>query len=393
MKILSVFLFVLVAASGFCAAPIAQLEGRVSGLESYLSHQADERAMQANREVSEIYPQTVLDSARGHRTVVGPYLAVEFLWLRAVEDGLSYAWKFDRAQVPGVADRFIKPQDQNFQFKPGFRARLGYDMDYDDWDVCLSYLWHYTHVKSSVNGEYVDGNGSVTGTLTLLPINAGSLSFVAYERGKSRWQNQLNTWDLDLGRHFYVGKHLTLHPVIGLKGALIRQHLQVFLYRADLTEGGGQGGFDIGWENMQGHFKSRFWGIGPKMGAEGTWQLGEGFSIVGGFNCAAVYGQFKTKGSLVAINTAERVGADSERVGTNNGGHVTDTFYRLRPMAHLSIGLEWSHLFWNWMNFSMHLGWEGQYFWQQMEFLNFKDLSPDGDLSLTGINAGLRFDF
>lgn len=72
---------------------------------------------------------------------------------------------------------------------------------------------------------------------------------------------------------------------------------------------------------------------------------------------------------------------------------IRDNFYRLRPMMYLRIALEWSRCFWDWMKFRRHVGWEGQYFWQQMEFLNFKDISPDGDLSLTGINEGLRFDF
>lgn len=398
--------------TGFCDPHISHLEHRVSGLEkshstafeNNLGHQGTENnnsgtsqvqkpsgsSMDYTGEGSNMNPKTVLDSARGCHGRNGPYFDLEFLWLRAIEDGIGYAWSVNQT----ATDRFIKPKDQDFKFKPGFRIGVGYNLGYDDWDLHLSYTWHYTHVKTSVNGQYIDGNGTIIGTLTLLPINDGSLTFVAYERGKSRWQNQFNVWDLDLGRNYFVGKHLAVKPTLGLKGALIRQHLQAFLNNADLEEQGEQDtNVNVEWDNIAGRFKSRFWGIGPKVGMSGEWELGAGFSLFGSFHTAALYGQFKTKSSVVAIATSDRVGQDSDRVGTNDGGHINDDFYRLRMMGYTSIGLEWSRCFWDWLNFRLHLGWECQYWWQQMEFLNFKDLSPDGDLSLTGINAGLRFDF
>lgn len=175
---------------------------------------------------------------------------------------------------------------------------------------------------------------------------------------------------------------------------MIRQHLQAFLNNADRQEQGQQDdNVIVGWDNISGRFKSRFWGIVPKAGMSGEWELGAGFSLFGSVHAAALYGQFKTKNSLVAIAIADRVGQDSDRVGTNTGGHITDNFYRLRMIGYTSIGLERNRCFWDWLNFCMHLEWECQHWWQQMEFLNFKDLTPDGDLTLTGINAGLRFDF
>lgn len=160
-----------------------------------------------------MYPKTVLDSARGCHGRNGPYFDLEFLWLRAIEDGIGYAWSVNETGT----NRFVKPKDQDFEFKPGFRIGVGYNLGYDDWDLHFGYTWDYTHVKTSVTGQYMNGLGTIIGTLTPLPINDGSLSYVAYERGESRWQNQFNVWGLDLGRNYFVGKLLALKPTLGLK--------------------------------------------------------------------------------------------------------------------------------------------------------------------------------
>ena len=404
-------------AAGFCSSQINDLEGRVSGLEknhaisvdSYISHQTNgksyngsyqpSKSVDSNKDYAgagtEMYPETVLDSARGCRNQNMPYFDLEFLWLRAIEDSICYAWDVHESG----GDRVIYPKDQDFKFKPGFRIGIGYNFDYDAWDLHLGYTWHYTYVHTSVQGTTVVNNGSVNGTvigtLAILPLNDGSPVFVAYERGHSHWQNQFNVWDLDLGRNYYVGKHLAVKPTVGLKGALIRQHLHAFMYNADQQETGQQQQPDlqISFENALTRFKSRFWGVGPKLGASGEWELGAGFSFFGNIHAAMLYGQFKTKSEIKAIVVADRVDPDSDRVGNNEGGRIFDDFYRLRTMTYASLGLEWSRCFWDWMYFRMHIGWEGQYWWQQMEFLNFRDLTPDGDLTLTGVNAGLRFDF
>lgn len=403
--------------TGFCDSQITHLEGRISGLEkthkvsdSSIDHQANQSGYNKSYQTpkpadsnqaytgagTDTYPKVVLDYARGCRNQNMPYFDLEFLWLRAIEDSLSYAWDVDESSGN---DRTIKIKDQNFKFKPGFRIGFGYNLPYDGWDLHTAYTWHYTYVHSSVLGTTVQNNGSVNGTiigtLAILPLNDGAPVFVAYERARSHWQNQFNVWDLDLGRNYYVGKHLAVKPTVGLKAALIRQHLQAFMYNADRQEIGQQQQppFVIGFDNAFTRFKSRFWGVGPKLGASGEWELGAGFSFFGNVHASLLYGQFKTKNSIVARVVADRVEPGSDRVGNNEGGHIFDNYYRLRAMTYASMGLEWSRCFWDWFYFRMHLGWEGQYWWQQMEFLNFKDLSPDGDLSLTGVNAGFRFDF
>lgn len=400
----------IVPISGHCDSKLTDLEGRVSGLEKNhamsvdhsINHQENGGSYQPSQpplepkkvytgEGSDMHPKTVLDSARGCHNQNMPYFDIEFLWLRAIEDNISYAWDVHESE----GDSVIHPKDQDFQFKPGFRIGLGYNFEHDDWDLRLGYTWHYTKVHTSVQGVTVGNNGSIIGTLAVLPLNYGSPVFVAYERGKSHWQNQFNVWDLDLGRNYYVGKHLAVKPTLGLKGALIRQHLQAFMYNADREIPGPpqQPALLIPFENALTRFKSRFWGLGPKLGASGEWEIGAGFSLFGNIHAAMLYGQFNTKNAIKALVVADRVDPDSSLIGNNEGGRIFDDFYRLRTMTYASLRLEWSRCFWDWMFFRMHIGWEGQYWWQQMEFLSCQDFTCDGDLTLTGVNAGLRFDF
>lgn len=395
--------------AGFCDTQMTDLESRVSGLEkthtlaveNSLSHQQNGynggnyssspsggSSMDYTGAGSEMYPKTILDSARGCHKENGFTFDLEFLWLRAVEDGLEYAFEINRNN----GNPTYSPKGQDFQFDPGFRVGLGYNFGYDGWDLHLGYMWHYTHPNTSINGQYVDGRGTVGWLLTILPVNDGSLAYLGYESAKSNWQNQFNAWDLDLGRNFYVGKHLAVKPTLGLKATIIRQHLHLFFNQTDRRDPQQNNQYDIEWNEVRSRFKSRFWGVGPKVGFSGEWELGSGFSLMGQFHTAALYGESTRKADILAIAVADRVDDPSE-VGLNQGGYLSSDAYRLRMMAHTAIGLEWSRCFWNWMNFQIHLGWEAEYWWNQMDFISFVDASPNHDLSLTGINAGLRFEF
>ena len=99
--------------NGFCDSQMKNLEGRISGLEkthkisdTAIDHQANQsgynKSYQSPKPVethkpytgegTETYPKVVLDYARGCHGQNMPYFDLEFLWLRAIEDSLSYAW-------------------------------------------------------------------------------------------------------------------------------------------------------------------------------------------------------------------------------------------------------------------------------------------------------------
>lgn len=329
------------------------------------------------------YPTHFPQSARGCLGVDGPYFDIEFLWWRATEDSLEYAQRISVTEnANGIPiDLKSKDLDQDFEFDPGFRIGLGYNFCYDGWDVHASWTFHYTHPSTSVTG-LPDPDQNIIGFLGLVPTNAGTVQFVRYERAKTNWQLQFNTWDLELGRDFYLGQYLSIKPTLGLKGAVIRQHLQADYFNSNI----GNNTFPIGYPNHSFRGKSRWWGVGPKASMTGHWFFGPGFSLYGILSGALLYGEFTIRHKVDAIDT--RI-----IVGRQTGFDGRDDFYRLRPMTQLAIGLEWSRCFMDWFFFSIHAGWETQYWWDQFEMFTLSDLTPEGDLSFTGLDVGFRMDF
>ena len=62
-------------------------------------------------------------------------------------------------------------------------------------------------------------------------------------------------------------------------------------------------------------------------------------------------------------------------------------------MAQVVAGIEWAKCFSNGVLLAFNLGWEGQYWWNQNEMRIVIDSQPMGDLTLTGLDAGIRLDF
>lgn len=72
-------------------------------------------------------PQNTLECARVCSTGDGFYTDLEFLWLRAVEDGIDYAWEVTNQATANINGRNIKAKNQDFEFDPGFRVGVGYN--------------------------------------------------------------------------------------------------------------------------------------------------------------------------------------------------------------------------------------------------------------------------
>lgn len=401
----------LLSASGFCDVQMTDLESRVSEMEKtqktsvrdQISYSNNGSSSQTRMDDHERRLQNLeyqngssgqgqrainaLTSARGCPGQNGPYFDIEFLWLRAIEDHLDYGWAGTQTGDGNNGPDFVRAKaiEQDYEFDPGFRVGLGYNFDYDDWDLHAYYTWHYTYPKTSVSRSFAD-SGFVLGLFARVPVGDNDNNNVMlFQNAKSSWQSQFNAWDLDLGRNYYVGNHLALHPVAGLKGALIRQHLNVRYTNGNNEQTDNNGNVVGNISDVTTTGKSRYWGIGPKLGLFGSWELGAGFSINADVHGSLLYGEFTTR------YTARYV--DEINANDTFSLRVTDSLYRLRPMAYVNLGLEWGRCFWDWMHFNLHIGWEAQYWWQQMEFITFRDDTPDGDLSLTGLNVGFRFDF
>lgn len=306
--------------------------------------------------------KTVCNSVHGCTS--GFAIQAEFLWWRAQIDNLGYAINYgvDIASLPSVVSGHLKEPD--FEFDPGVRVSVGYDFGRDNWDVFLRWTYQNTSVTNST------GSTGISDGIDPIKIDDQFFTFFrSADVGKAKWQNKLNVLDFEMGYDYFLSRQCSLRPFMGLKAAWIDMHYQI-----DYTN------VVLNGLNERINTKSDYWGVGPQVGMSGNLHIGWGFSIYGLTSAALVYGTYDSRFS---------------ETDTFGGQDVVkhDNFTRQRAIAQIAIGVEWAWCFSGSYLLAFNLGWEGQYWWNQYEMLYGNKGTFRGDLTYTGLDAGIRFDF
>jgi hypothetical protein len=252
-----------------------------------------------------------------------------------------------------------------FDWAPGFRVGLGYNLENDQWDTRASYTWFQSIAKGHAQG-------SVTPSFF-----AARLSLLEpFSQGKASLHLHYNMFDWDLGRGFLVSKCLFLQPSIGLKGGWITQTihsswtipvLNLFLLSSSenvkqtFNAGGPKGAVTAKWcfENIQKH----------------------SFSLIGQFEAGYLWGHWSIRdkfvdelGTIIHVNTTNR-----------NFGSF---------MLHSFLGLGWDCNFnRKQMHFSSKLGYEIEDWFNQYQLFTDDSGSQNNDLILQGVNFSLSLSF
>jgi hypothetical protein len=139
--------------------------------------------------------------------------------------------------------------------------------------------------------------------------------------------------------------------------------------------------------------KNNFWGIGLRFGLETQWGIGCGWSVFGDASASLLYGYFKithTESDVLSDTTV-----NSPLFSASNFYHVD------RFIADFIAGLRYDYMFCDERyHLGFQVGWEHHMFFGQNQFPKFIGVtSPglfvanQGDLSLQGVSAQVRFDF
>ena len=303
------------------------------------------------------------------------FLDVEFLWWVAKEDGLFYAQNgFTNQQTTAV------PPDGTIEFNgrlekvhphwhPGFRIGLGGNMLYDEWDIFLNWTWFKSHTKEKKHGLLLVLWGHPD-------VDSPGNTATGASSAKGNWRLYYNILDLEMGRAFWVGKHFSLRPFFGIRGAWIDQRFKV---EYDLTTA----------PSTDLHLKaeSDFEGGGIRAGFDARFALLGGWSFYGIASASMLYGfydcDFREKWESVKIAVSK------------------DKFHQAASTAQLALGIRWDGYTHNdRYHFGLYAGWE-QNIWFGINKMNhFFSSLHDGDLqqmnsdlTLQGGTFGIRFDF
>lgn len=297
------------------------------------------------------------------------YASGSFTYWQAVQDNMELG-SVNSTLVPFD----VTVQNMDFSFEPGFKVALGMNFDHDNWDTRIEYTWFRGNTSTSVSLD-------PAGTFFLYPswTNPASVVTDIYFAGSERWKLHMDLLDWELARAYFVGKKLTFRPFIALRGAWIRQNLDVdYTLPAGLT---------LSATSVD--KKSHSWAVGPRAGLNTNWIFGDGFRIYGNGAADILYTRYTKLRS-----TQSAAGVDTFIVRQNGYGVM-------RPHLELELGLGWGSYFDcnNW-HIDFAAGYTFQVFYDQNMFRSFHDdvgilhsTSPNGNLYIQGLTVTVRFDF
>lgn len=291
----------------------------------------------------------------------GWYLFADLLYWHADVDHADWAFK-----NTNTSDQVIHGPNHalNFKWSYGFRAGIGMNMDYDQWDTNLYYTWFQTRNSNAVGTHKSQLAADLFGLAT------------PFTQGKIHWTIHYSVIDWELGRWFYVSKHLSLRPHIGIKNGWISQHVN----ERFTTQNSGP---------YHSKTSNEFWGIGPAGGFNTSWNFANvhshRFGFFGDFAGALMYGHFN-------IHHKE---TDFKPSGLTRNLMV--------PMLQGIFGLSWDTGFnCDSRHFGIRLGYEFQFWFRQNQMLKNEFTTSGGlvnysrsagNLGLQGLTIDFRFDF
>lgn len=296
--------------------------------------------------------------------------------------------------------------NQHTKFKPGFKVGLGMNFDHDSWDGHVEYTrFHSTHHTSAGvgSGVYVPMllSNSVYNVFQVTGL-AGSASVpVAFSE---KWKLNMDLIDVEMGRMYWVGTHLTFYPTVGARGGWINQQLTASYTAYTITSvNAGTTASTTSVASALQKDKSTSWCIGPRMGIETNWMLGswgcnttcyDGFRFFGNGYADILYTRYNTR--EIGTVTATIVGVTStltEKFGQKR-------INTIRTHLDFEMGIGWGSYFDNnnW-HIDLSAGYGFQVFFDQNMFRRGpiptvgSNMMPLGNLYIQGLTATARLDF
>lgn len=344
---------------------------------------------------------TELEHKKGNGGVINPsvnpmvkdgvdlFIAADFLWMTAREDGLTYG-EIVSSDPSDSSEVNFNSIDTNKNWKPGFRVALGYYMTHDDWDIQLDWLRMHGNRQDS---ETTLGDNVPAGGLDYIVPQFGMFAPDSFgcASASSTWKANIDLVDLEIGRNFYVSKNLSLRPFFSVRGLAVNQKLDN-TYENLISE------TELSDFTEQVNLKDDYSAFGPRIGLNGEWMFADNFSLYGNAAIAGVYGKIK-----VEENSWQFDETDSEElpIAGSQRNHKDD-YFSGKAVSDLALGLRWSTKFKDdRYGLSINLAWEHHCFfnfnnfpvWEDVDSTYPIDIKSHGDLTLQGISLGLKFDF
>lgn len=274
-------------------------------------------------------------------------------------------------------------RDVRFGWDAGFRVGLGYAMSHDQWDTQSYYTWFNTRGNDRVSSSPGSVFSSYLGNFYVDNPTGAGISGIAYQKASIHWTIDFNMFDWELGRAFWVSQALSLRPFLGLKGGWIDQSIHSKWQNPNLALPNLAGApfFNTGRENLM----NNFWGLGPSGGLNTKWVLFEcenhWLSLFGDLSGAIMWGHWTFR-DVYTNDIQQEVTIKSSRF--NSGASMVRTM----------MGLGWDANFnQDQFHFATRLGYEMQFWLDQLQFYSFDTGRLSNELTLQGGTLEFRLDY
>jgi hypothetical protein len=269
----------------------------------------------------------------------------------------------------------------HFGWDPGFRVGVGYGMRHDQWDTQFYYTWFHTQGNDRVSSRPGSVFSSYTGNFYVDNPTGIGISGISYQKARVRWMIQFDMLDWELGRSFWISKALSIRPFVGLKGGWIHQSIHTKWQTPSPPPNIVLIDFHTARENLKNHFG----GLGPCGGLDTKWDVfvrqNHTLSLFGDISGAIMWGHW-TFGDVYKNDIGQEVVIK------------TSSFNSGASMLRTLMGFEWDAFFNRGrFHFSTKLGYEMQFWLDQLQYYSFDTGRLSNVLTLQGGTLEFRFDF
>lgn len=251
----------------------------------------------------------------------------------------------------------------SFNTRPGLKLGFLYAAEDCFWDT----KFYWTYFSTSTTKTIPIGEQIVT---SLFFSGSFFISTDVFFGGSANWQLTMNMFDLEASHAFKPIPSLTFTPKVGVKGGSINQAIDAewnaILFTA--TE----------------KVTNNFMGIGPSFGLDSKWNAYQELNLVGNIAAAFMYGRWNVNdiytrpSAFFGLITPTTI---STSMNHSKLGTLMMDYY---------LGLEWTHK--GRSHVTVRLGYEMQYWANQLRLVTIQQLPTLGDLTIQGATCGITID-
>lgn len=346
----------------------------------------------------------------------------EFLWWQSTVTNLTFATEVEvtpQGNVTNPTNNVELPKELyelNWNWDPGFRLALGVNTDHDGWDVTGDWTYFFNRfsnsesVPSPLDGGLFDVEENSPGTALLFSQMTWTPGYSIATSIRAKGSLQLNQFDLELGRNFWISPTLILRPYGGLRGHV--SHLKVQNKRHAETNST-LPNVQFGLIESRSRYHQKVWGVGLLGGLNTCWKITKYFSMFGEGDFSLLYGPFNNRVRFKTFGLNETLTVQTHNTRFSLEHEET---YTLFAIIDLTIGIRFENTWLNAQNKEifralLDLGWEHHIYpsYNRFDLLagqkatilgnsrsvaNQNNFRPaNGDLTLMGFVARARIEF